>query len=304
MADPAFSYEVPKSAFNLSLANPFLNYLTPDKFPGTLRTQTTITQGALLRPYPQYGVINQTNTPGRKEHLHSFEIQALRAYGNGLSVLVAFAYQREQQQEFFDDLATFARRFEWRDTDTPRRRLTSAISWDIPIGKGRALLKDASKGVDLIVGGWTFTTFTRLYSGRPIFFTQNLIVDGNPKLSNPTRDKWFDTSKFHRLPTTTHPDGVTALASDPPNLHKRDNPWTYPGVEGPGIAQTDMTLSKSFHLTERFSLEARVESYNVFNHINFANPVVDFTSANFGKVTTKLVAYTGREVQYGLRLRF
>ena len=75
--------------------------------------------------------------------------------------------------------------FEWRDTDTPRRRLTSAISWDIPIGKGRSLLKDAPKGVDLVVGGWTFTTFTRLYSGRPLFFTQNLIVDGNPKLSNP-----------------------------------------------------------------------------------------------------------------------
>jgi hypothetical protein len=46
MVDPAFSYETPKSIFNLSVANPFLNYLTPDKFPGTLRTQTTITQGA------------------------------------------------------------------------------------------------------------------------------------------------------------------------------------------------------------------------------------------------------------------
>ena len=297
MADPSFSYEIPKSIFNLSVPNPFLNYLTPDKFPGTLRTQSTITQGALLRPYPQYGVINQTNTPGKKEHLHSFEIQAQRAYGKGLSVLVAFAYQREQTQEFFDDLATFARRFEWRDTDTPRRRLTSAISWDIPIGKGRSLFKDAPKGVDLIVGGWTFTTFTRLYSGRPLFFTQNLIVDGDPKLDNPTQDRWFDTSKFHPLPTSTDP-------TLPPNLHKRDNPWTYPGVEGPGIAQTDMTLSKSFHLTERFSLEARVESYNVFNHINLANPTVDFTSANFGKVTTKLVAYNGREVQYGLRLRF
>jgi hypothetical protein len=65
-----------------------------------------------------------------------------------------------------------------------------------------------------------------------------------------------------------------------------------------------MTLSKSFRLTERFRLEARAESYNVFNHTNFANPIVDFNNANFGKVTTKLVAYNGREVQYGLRLVF
>ena len=232
MADPAFSYETPKSVFNLSVANPFLNYLTPDKFPGTLRTQTTITQGGLLRPYPQYGVINQTNTSGRGEHLHSFEIQAQRPFAKGLSVMVAFAYQREQTQEFFDDLATYARKFEWRDTDTPRRRLTSAVRWDIPVGRGRWLLRDAPKAVDMVCRRLVVHDDDRLYSGRPLFFTQNLLVGGNPKLSNPTKDKWFDTSKFTKLPTTTNPDGVTANNADPVNLHKRDNPWTFPGVEG------------------------------------------------------------------------
>jgi hypothetical protein len=296
MADPEFSYTTPRSIFNLSVPNPFLNYLTPARFPGSLRSQTSITQGALLRPYPQYGVINQTNTPGKGEHLHSFEVQAQRPFARGLSVLVAFAYQREQTQEFFDDLATYARRFEWRDTDTPRRRFTSAVSWDIPVGKGRSFLNDAPKGVDLIVGGWTFTTITRLYSGRPLFFTQNLVVNGNPKLDNPTQARWFDTSKFS-LPTSSDP-------TLPVSLRRRDNPWTFPGLEGPGIWQSDVTLSKSFHLTERFRLEVRGESYNVFNHTNFANPIVDFNNANFGKVTTKLVAYNGREFQYGLRLVF
>jgi len=297
MVDPAFSYETPKSVFNLSVPNPFLNYLTPQKFPGTLRTQTTITQGGLLRPYPQYGVINQTNTTGRGEHLQSFEILAQRPFAKGLSVLVAYAYQREQTQEFFDDLATYARRFEWRDTDTPRHRFTSALTWDIPIGRGRTLFKDAPRAVDMIVGGWTFTATTRIYSGRPLFFTQNLIVDGNPRISNPTNTKWFDTSKFHALPTSTDP-------TLPPNLHKRDNPWTFPGLVGPGIWQSDVTMSKSFRITERVRVEARVESYNVFNRVQLANPTVDFTSANFGKITGKLVAYNGREVQYGLRLVF
>ena len=303
MADPSFSYETPKSVFNLSIPNPFLNYLTPDKFPGTLRTQTTITQGGLLRPYPQYGAINQTNTSGRGEHLNSFEIQLQRPFTKGLSVLVAYAYQREQTQEFFDDLATYARRFEWRDTDTPRNRFTSAVSWDIPIGRGRSYLKDTPKAVDYVIGGWTFTTTTRLYSGRPLFFNQNLIVSGNPKISNPTNERWFDTSKFSRLPTTTNADG-TANNNDPPNLHKRDNPWTYPGLFGPGVEQVDLTMTKSFKLTERFRLEARLEGYNIFNHTNLANPTVDFTSANFGKITAKLVAYNGREMQYGLRLIF
>ena len=287
MVDPSFSYEIARSTLNQNVTNPFFNYLTPDKFPGSLRSAPTISIANLLRPYPQYGVINQTNTAGKGERLHSLEIQAQRPFANGLSVLVAFAYQREQSQEFFDEFATYARQFEWRDTDIPRRRLTSALSWDIPVGKGRSLLGDAPKGVDMIVGGWTFTTITRLYSGRPIFFNASLIVDGNPKLSNPTPDKWFDTSKFHALPTAT---GTTAqINATPPNLHRRDNPWTFPGVEGPGIWQSDMTLSKAFRLTERFRLEVRAESYNVFNHVNLANPVIDINSASFGKITTKLV---------------
>jgi hypothetical protein len=297
MADPAFSYETPKSVFNLSVTNPFFNYLTPDKFPGTLRTQGTITQGALLRPYPQYGVINQTNTSGKGDHLHSFEVSLQRPFTKGLSVYLAYAYQREQTQEFFDDLATYARKFEWRDTDTPRQRFTTAISWDIPIGKGRSYLNSIPKGVDYIIGGWTLTTSTRIYSGRPLFFNQNLIVTGSPKISNPTQTAWFDTTKFSQIPTSTDP-------TLPPNLHKRDNPWTYPGLYGPGIWQSDMTMNKSFKLTERFRLEARLEAYNLFNRLQLANPTVDFTSANFGKITTKLVAYNGREIQYGLRLVF
>jgi len=297
MADPSFSYETPKSLFNQSVTNPFFNYLTPDKFPGTLRTQSNITIGALLRPYPQYGVINQTNTSGRGERLHSFEIQAQRPYAKGVSVLFAYAYQQEQTQEFFDDLATFARRFEWRDTDSPRHRFTSAVRWDLPFGKGRTYLNSAPTAVDMALGGWSLTTTTRIYSGRPLFFTQNLIVDGDPKINNPTNAMWFDTSKFHQVPTSTDP-------TLPPNLHRRDNPWTYPGLNGPGVWQTDGTLSKSFNITERFKLEVRVEAYNLFNRVQLANPTVDFTSANFGKVTTKLVAYNGREVQYGLRLVF
>lgn len=304
MVDPSFSYEQSKAVLNANVTNPFLNYLTPDKFPGSLRNSATVSVASLLRPFPQYGVINQTNTSGRKEHLHSFEIQAQRPFTKGLSMLVAYAYQREQTQEFFDDFATYARKFEWRDTDTPRRRLTSAVSWNLPVGKGRWLLKDAPRAVDLALGGWQFTTTARLYSGRPLFFSQNLLVSGNPKIGIKTQQKWFDTSKFAKLPTTTNPDGVTANNNDAPNLHRRDNPWTFPGLEGPGVEQIDMTINKSFRITERFRLEARIEGYNVFNHINLANPIVDFNNVNFGKITTKLVAYNGREVQYGLRLIF
>ncbi len=298
MADPAFRYEQPRATLNDNVMNPFHNYLTQDKFPGALRNQNTVAFGTLLRPYPQYGAINQTNTAGRKLRLHTFDIEAQRPFYKGLSFFVAYAYNREQTTEFFDDRATFLRQFDWRNSASPRHRITNALTWEIPVGKSGLLLKNVPKVVDMAVGGWQFTTATRYYSGRTLQFNQSLIVDGNPRLDNPTKGtdgQWFDISMFHQVPTPP-----TSSPETP-----RTNPWTFPGVVGPGIWQTDMTMSKSFKITERFKLEARFEAYNAFNHINWDNPGVDFTApATFGKVTRKRTEYTGRELQYGIRLTF
>jgi hypothetical protein len=298
MADPNFLYEVPRSITNATVTNPFRNFLTIDKFPGALRNGgATVTVASLLRPFPQYGAITQTNTAGRKLHVQSYKFQAQRPFYKGLSLLVNYAYQREASTEFFDDRATFAGDLTWRFRgDSPRHRANHALTWEIPVGHGRWLLKNAAKPVDLTLGGWQLTTTNRWYSGRILQFNQNLIVSGDPKLENPTRDRWFDTSMFAALPA--------GGANDPSNT-VRKNPWTYDGLVGPGTSQTDMTLSKSFRLSERFKFEVRVEAYNAFNQINWDNPVLDFNNtANFGKVISKRPGYVGREIQYGFKLSF
>ncbi len=304
MADPNFFYEVPRSITNVTVTNPFRNYLTPDKFPGPLRNQSTISVGnctgtnpCLLRPYPQYGAITQTNTAGRKLHVQSYKFQAQRPFYKGLSLLVNYAYQREASTEFFDDRATFARDLTWRFRgDSPRHRFNHALTWQIPVGRGRWLLKDAPKAVDLTLGGWQLTTTNRWYSGRILQFNQNLIVSGNPKVDNPTHDRWFDKTVFAPLLAGTNNDPANTV---------RKNPWTYDGLVGPGTSQTDMTLSKAFRLTERFKFEVRFEAYNAFNNLNWDNPIVDFNNtANFGKVINKRPGYIGREIQYGFKLSF
>jgi hypothetical protein len=296
MADPSFLYDNPRSVTNATVSNPFRNYLTIDKFPGALRNgNASVTVASLLRPFPQYGAIIQTNTAGRSLHVQSYKFQAQRPFYKGLSLLVNYAYQREAQTEFFDDRAAFARDFTWRFLPSARHRFNHAVTWEIPVGRGRWLLKDAPRAVDLALGGWQLTTTNRWYSGRILQFNQNLIVSGSPKLDNPTRDKWFDTSVFAALPAGT--------ANDPANT-VRKNQYTYDGLVGPGTSQTDMTLSKAFRLNERFKFEVRVETYNAFNQINWDNPVVDFNNSNFGKVISKRPGYIGREIQYGFKLTF
>ena len=230
-----------------------------------------------------------------KLHVNSYKVQAQRPFAKGFSMLVNYAYQSEAQTEFFDDRAMYARNLTWRNLPIARHRFNHAITWEIPVGKGRWLLKNAPTAVDLVVGGWQLTTTNRWYSGRQLIFTQNLSVSGSPKVANPTFGAWFDKSVFTALPA-----GATA---DPASI-VRTNPFTYDGVVGPGTSQVDMTMSKAFRIKEHFKFEVRVEGYNAFNQINWDNPVVDFNNANFGKVISKRPGYIGREIQYGLKLTF
>ncbi|MEK7829910.1 MAG: hypothetical protein AAB401_02430 [Acidobacteriota bacterium] len=298
-ADPNFLYEQPRSVTNATVPNPFRNYLTIDKFPGALRNgAANVTVASLLRPFPQYAAITQTNTALRKLHVQSYKVQAQRPFANGLSMLVNYAYQSEEQTEFFDDRAMYARDLTWRNLPIARHRFNHAVTWEIPFGKGRHFLKSAPLPVELAVGGWQLTTTNRWYSGRQLIFNQNLIVNGSPKLADRTlgpSGAWFDKSVFSALPT--------GAATDPSSV-RRTNPWTFDGVTGPNTSQVDVTLSKSYRFHERYKFEFRVETYNAFNQINWDNPIVDFNNANFGKVISKRPGYIGREVQYGFKLSF
>ncbi len=297
LADPNILYEQPRSVTNAQVPNPFLN-LPLSYFHGSLRNGATVSVASLLRPYPQYGALTQTNTAGRKNHVQSYKLQAQRPFVKGMSLLVNYAYQREATTEFFDDRAVFARDLTWRNSASARHRFNHALTWELPFGKGRWLLSDAPKVVDMTLGGWQLTTTNRWYSGRLLQFGAQLIVLGNPKIDNPTtglNGRWFDPTVFAQIPTGTNAD---------PARIPRTNPYTYDGLVGPGTAQTDMTLSKSFRLTERFKFEIRAEAYNAFNQINWNNPILDQTNVNFGKVIDRRPGYIGREIQYGFKLSF
>jgi hypothetical protein len=156
----------------------------------------------------------------------------------------------------------------------------------LPIGRNQALLSDMPAALDYVLGGWQYSSAVRVYSGRPVLFTNALAVTGNPKLDSPTRDRWFDTSMFSVLPSFT----------------PRTNPVYFDGLNGPGAWFVDMTMTKSVAIGS-YRLEARVEAYNAFNHIVWDQPDITL-GGNFGKVLRKRVDSYGREIQFGLRFVF
>jgi hypothetical protein len=72
---------------------------------------------------------------------------------------------------------------------------------------------------------------------------------------------------------------------------------------GPGINNTNLIVAKNFPLSGdnvRY-LQIRMESDNVFNHTQFLNPTANFSSGNFGLVTS---AASGRQTQLAAKIYF
>jgi len=70
-------------------------------------------------------------------------------------------------------------------------------------------------------------------------------------------------------------------------------------LRGFGATQWDMTMRRQFHLSERISLQARVDFFNILNHPNFGSPINFLTSPQFGQSTQMLANYLGSGGQSG-----
>jgi hypothetical protein len=70
-------------------------------------------------------------------------------------------------------------------------------------------------------------------------------------------------------------------------------------LRGFNASQVDLTLQRRFQLSERFSLQASADMFNIFNHPNFGSPVNYLTSPLFGQSTQTLNNWLGSGGQSG-----
>src|SRR5262249_36603060 len=203
--------------------------------------------------------------------------------------LVAYNYNRERSYDFFNEVGRFANRLDFINSNNPRHRISVAGSYDFPFGKGRRFFSNVHPVLNAIIGGWQTSHLLLANSGPYLRFgyDMGMLWDGkSPVIDNRTRDRWFDTSHFQRLPAYT----------------ERTNPWQFPGLTGPKYWNLDSTLTKEFPIKERYRIEFRFEAYNLTNSFVPSNPNLTVTSSVFGRSVDQ--QNRGREMQYSLRLQF
>jgi len=57
-------------------------------------------------------------------------------------------------------------------------------------------------------------------------------------------------------------------------------------IYGPGFSDVDVSLEKNTKITERVTLQLRLDAFDVFNHPSFGQPTSGDTSASFGQISS------------------
>jgi len=260
LTDPRLSY-VHKALLNVNVPNPFLNVLPLAQFPGAQRNPAQVSRGSLLRPYPQYGALSQTGTPGPRNRYQALQLRLQRTFRNGMSFLASFNRNYERTEGFFNGDHEYDRQWSWIPTTNARNRANLSGSYDLPFGKGRRLGANMNRALDAALGGWSVHGLTSYNSGTFLRFG-NFKLAGDPFLENPGPAAWFNTRAFELAEPFT----------------PRTNPLQYDGINGPKFWNLDATLAKTFALTERYKLELRLEAYNAPNAFMWNDPAMGLGS--------------------------
>jgi hypothetical protein len=174
--------------------------------------------------------------------------------------------------------------------------LSANVVYEVPFGKGKRF-SSGNRAADYVLGGWQLNTITTARSGQPYNITvpgdsantgntgylrANLV--GDPNISNPTAQAWFNTSAFAAPAQYTFGNlGRYAMRTSP-------------------FWNVDLSIFRQFPFLETRSVEFRAESFNTMNTVIMGTPNGNALDPNFGKVTG--VANSPRSLQLGLKVIF
>jgi hypothetical protein len=256
------------------------------------------------RPIPQLSRINSIRFDGKSIY-HGLTVKAERRLANNFAYNVSYTLSdskddasspgpTEAETNFPQNVRNiFDETGEWAVSSfNHRHQFIASGVYALPFFAGRGGVTEA------VLGGWRTNAIFVAESGAP--FTVNLSIDranigagpaqrpdqvGDPNLPGGERTpaRWFDTSAFALQAPFT-------FGNAPRN-----------SVTGPGFANLDFVLAKTWRVGGTAELEFRWETFNLLNRANFNLPNRIFGNPNFGRISS---AKSPREMQFGVRLAF
>jgi hypothetical protein len=283
-----------------TVKNPLVGLL-----PGTSLNSANTTVAQLLSAYPEFpageasgstGVVEQNLTAG-SSYFESLNVRLEKRLSSGLSVIGNYMYSKLMEED------------NWlNDTDmAPEKRVSPfdhthhfvlAASYELPIGKGRALPLN-SRLANALLGGWVVNGIFTYQTGAPLLWTNGsttsigdyLYFGGQLGLN----DRQVSGPAFNRSLFDTK-------SADAFDYHIRTFPTTFGNLRADGINNLDSSLLKNFPITESKYFQLRLEAFNLLNHPTFEAPNTTASNSSFGLITAQ--ANLPRQIQLGVRFVF
>jgi len=240
---------------------------------------------------------------------HSLQATVNRRFKDGLMLKGAYTYSRAINDADYSDWTEFM----WNAPSVFSRNRAQAgyniphnfqlgFVYELPFGEGKKWATSGTSGA--ILGGWQLNGLFAAYQGRPFTVTASdasLNMPGNQQTADQVKPDvavfgdvgnagtYFDTSAFARITDVRFG-----------NVGRNT-------MRGPGVVNLDLSLFRTFDLSDRFKLQFRAEAFNVSNTPHFQNPESDVNSSDFGRVletNSDIAAGRSREFRFGLHLMF
>src|SRR3954447_14930414 len=179
-----------------NVPNPFAGLL-----PGTGLNGSVIARSQLLGAFPQFsgasGVMGQSFTDG-SSYFHAFDARIEKRFSHGFLMLINFQWSKlmEKRSRLNDMDPLLEKRI--AAEDRPYRLVWSG-TYDLPFGRGKALLGGANRLADLAVGGWNLNLITTFTTGTALGWGNMIYLGGPLNLDPHNVDNSFDVSRFNRV---------------------------------------------------------------------------------------------------------
>jgi len=187
-----------------------------------------------------------------------------------------------------------------------RNQLTISQIYQVPFGRGLKYGSHINKAVDAALGGWQISGITTFYSGFP--FSPSLENYGSgiqPNVGPNNRPNLGTGSPYAGAKGNRSQWFVGGVGGA--FLFPASNTFgNYPidTLFGPHFIQQDLSMSKTFRLTERIGFVLRTDARNAFNHTNLGTPNSDVQSPNAGQITGLAGGAFMRSLQFSGTIKF
>jgi hypothetical protein len=244
---------------------------------------------------------------GFSSSYNSMQVKLDRRFSNGLLITTAYTYGKALGYQSEDGGLTFYinPRRNWQRLNFDRKHnFILGYVYELPFGKGKRWAS-SNRVAGAVLGGWQLNGTLSILSGSPLNFGGNagvLRAPGNGNTLNyfgssiPTpkgngRDAtWFD-------PTVCSASVTSNCFAQPANLTFGNLGLNV--IDGPGSWNMDLSVFRSFKITERLSIQFRGESFSVVNTPNWNNPDTNINNKTFGFITG---AGGNRTIQIGTKV--